>query len=92
MTSNQPYRLFIGGFVAAAAAVAFFGPSRIEPAQAQSQAQPQADRRLTDIPGLSRQPSPAARATMLDVNDAAVLLIDHQTGLFQTVKDIAVDT
>jgi len=42
------------------------------------------------IPGLSRQPSPAAREALLDPNDTAMLLLDHQTGLFQTVKDVPV--
>jgi hypothetical protein len=42
------------------------------------------------IPGLSRQPSAAARAALLDPNDTVVLLLDHQTGLFQTVKDVPV--
>jgi nicotinamidase-related amidase len=42
------------------------------------------------IEGLSRQPSPAARAALLDPSDAVVLLLDHQTGLFQTVKDVPV--
>ncbi|WP_212031136.1 hypothetical protein [Cytobacillus depressus] len=28
----------------------------------------------------------------IDPNDAALLLIDHQSGLFQTVKDIDVPT
>ena len=40
------------------------------------------------IEGLSRQPTPAARAALYDPNDAVLLLLDHQTGLFQTVKDI----
>jgi nicotinamidase-related amidase len=40
------------------------------------------------IPGLSRQPSTAAREALLDPNDTVVLLLDHQTGLFQTVKDV----
>lgn len=40
------------------------------------------------IPGLSRQPSPAARAALLDPDDTVILLLDHQTGLFQTVKDV----
>ena len=40
--------------------------------------------------GLSREPSAAARAALLDPGDTAVLLLDHQTGLFQTVKDVAV--
>jgi nicotinamidase-related amidase len=42
------------------------------------------------IPGLSRQPSEAAARVLIDVNDTALLLLDHQTGLFQTVKDIPV--
>jgi nicotinamidase-related amidase len=40
--------------------------------------------------GLSRQPSEAAAKMLLDPNDTVVLLLDHQTGLFQTVKDIPV--
>ena len=44
----------------------------------------------TAIEGLSRQPSPAAREALLDPSDAVVLLLDHQTGLFQTVKDVPV--
>jgi nicotinamidase-related amidase len=42
------------------------------------------------IAGISRQPSEAARQVLLDPNDTVVLLLDHQTGLFQTVKDIPV--
>jgi nicotinamidase-related amidase len=42
------------------------------------------------IPGLSRQPSAAARQALLDPNDTAVILLDHQTGLFQTVKDVPI--
>jgi nicotinamidase-related amidase len=42
------------------------------------------------IQGLSRQPSEAAAKALLDPNDAVVLLLDHQTGLFQTVKDIPI--
>lgn len=56
-------------------------PGTAPPPGAQSQA---------PIPGLSRQPSPAARAVMLDPSDTVVLLLDHQTGLFQTVKDVPV--
>jgi nicotinamidase-related amidase len=44
-----------------------------------------------EIQGLSRQPSEAAAKVLLDPNDAALLLLDHQTGLFQTVKDVPVD-
>ena len=57
-----------------------------EPARAQAQDTKPA----AAIPGLSRQPSPAARAALLDPSDAVVLLLDHQTGLFQTVKDVPV--
>jgi nicotinamidase-related amidase len=42
------------------------------------------------MPGLSRQPSAAAREALLDPNDTVVLLLDHQTGLFQTVKDVPI--
>jgi len=43
----------------------------------------------------AQQPAPAAAKasaskTLFDPADAAILLIDHQTGLFQTVKDIGV--
>jgi nicotinamidase-related amidase len=52
---------------------------------AKAQAQPS---RSTAISGISRQPSEAARAALLDPNDTVVLLLDHQTGLFQTVNDV----
>jgi nicotinamidase-related amidase len=42
------------------------------------------------IPGLSRQPSEAASQVLLDPSDTAILLLDHQTGLFQTVKDVPI--
>jgi len=42
------------------------------------------------IQGLSRQPSAAASEVLLDPNDTVILLLDHQTGLFQTVKDVSV--
>jgi len=40
------------------------------------------------IQGLSHQPSAAAKDALLDIDDAVLLLIDHQSGLFQTVKDV----
>jgi nicotinamidase-related amidase len=52
------------------------------------EAQAQEARPAGAIPGLSQQPSAAARGALLDPNDAVVLLLDHQTGLFQTVKDV----
>src|SRR5215212_9917365 len=48
----------------------------------------QAQEPSSAIAGISRQPSPAARKVLLDPNDTVVLLLDHQTGLFQTVKDV----
>jgi nicotinamidase-related amidase len=42
------------------------------------------------IRGLSRQPSEAARNALLDPNDTVLLLLDHQSGLFQTVKDVPI--
>src|SRR5690606_4144995 len=42
------------------------------------------------LKGLSRQPTQAANAALFDPNDAVLLLLDHQTGLFQTVNDIPV--
>jgi len=44
-----------------------------------------------NIAGISRQPTPSASAALLDPNDAILLLIDHQTGLFQTVKDVPLE-
>ena len=61
-------------------------PATSEPALAQTRTVQQ----IAPIPGLSRQPSAAARAALLDPNDAVVLLLDHQTGLFQTVKDVPI--
>jgi nicotinamidase-related amidase len=59
----------------------------VGPAQAQAQDSSQQSR----IEGLSRQPTPEAAAALFDANDAVLLLLDHQTGLFQTVNDIPVD-
>jgi nicotinamidase-related amidase len=67
--------------VAALAAQAIDAPAR---------AQVRETRPAAAIAGLSRQPSAAARAALLDPNDTVVLLLDHQTGLFQTVKDVSV--
>ena len=70
--------------LAAGAAIVVQTMPGIAPAQA-----PPA-RPVVAVAGLSRQPSEAAGAALLDANDAVVLLLDHQTGLFQTVKDIPV--
>lgn len=57
---------------------------------AQDQSSPSARQSIAPIPGISRQPSPSARVALIDPDDAVVLLLDHQTGLFQTVKDIPI--
>ena len=41
------------------------------------------------VPGSSILPSGGGQA-LLDPADTVILLLDHQTGLFQTVKDISV--
>lgn len=79
-------RLAAGSVLALAAVVALVVDTASEPAQAQALAASQ----VASIPGLSRQPTPAASAALLDPNDTVVLLLDHQTGLFQTVKDVPV--
>lgn len=71
----------IAGFAGLVLAGTAANLSHLYPAQT---GQPQA------IPGLSRQPSPAAREALLDPNDTVVLLLDHQTGLLQTVKDVPI--
>ena len=55
------------------------------------QGQPSARGGKTDpIAGLSRQPTSAAREALLDPSDTVMLLLDHQNGLFQTVKDVPI--
>lgn len=60
-------------------------PALLQPSVAHSQ-----ERRPAPIAGITQQPSPAARDVLLDPDDTVVILLDHQTGLFQTVKDIPV--
>src|SRR5262245_56036724 len=60
------------------------------PNQATAQITSQRPRERAPIPGLSRQPSEAASKVLLDPSDTVMLLLDHQTGLFQTVKDVPV--
>lgn len=58
------------------------GHAQGQPAARQSAGSP--------VQGISRQPSEAASQVLLDPSDTAILLLDHQTGLFQTVKDVPV--
>ncbi len=87
MRSLEAKKLAAGSLLALAAVAALVVQLAHEPARAQAS---QATRPAAAIPGLSRQPSAAARAALLDPSDAVVLLLDHQTGLFQTVKDVPV--
>jgi nicotinamidase-related amidase len=75
-----------GSCLALAALAALTAGAMHQPARAQVRDAAPA----TAIAGLSKQPSAAARAALLDPNDTVVLLLDHQTGLFQTVKDVSV--
>lgn len=81
-------RIVTFSFAAAAVTLAFtYGSWRSNEAYAQAREQ---QRQRATIQGLSRQPSPAASEVLFDPHDAVVLLLDHQTGLFQTVKDVPV--
>ena len=68
----------------AAMALAFFAAALL-PGAARAQ-----ERRGAPIAGITQQPSAAARDVLLDPHDTVVILLDHQTGLFQTIKDIPV--
>ena len=76
--------LLTRSLLAVAVSAAIVIQSNNEPAQAQAQN----TRQQARIEGLSRQPSQAASQALFDPNDAVLLLLDHQTGLFQTVKDV----
>ena len=69
--------------IAAAAAVA--GTATAAAALPKGQARPMTPNRSTSV-----LPTGGGQA-LLDPADTLILLLDHQTGLFQTVKDIAVD-
>lgn len=64
----------------------------MQPVAGVSFAQAQEASKTPTIAGLSRQPTKAAFGALLDPNDAVLLLLDHQTGLFQTVNDVDVAT
>src|SRR5688572_17970077 len=84
MRPGRIHRVLVGTVIAAAAIVTLAVRIPDDPAEAQGQA----EKRSARIEGISRQPTQAAGEALLDANDAA-LLLDHQTGLFQTVKDVA---
>jgi nicotinamidase-related amidase len=86
MKSAKLSRFVVGTVFALTTIVGVSHLTYDEPVQAQAQNRAAA----VPIAGLSRQPSEAARQVLLDPNDTVVLLLDHQTGLFQTVKDVAI--
>ena len=86
MRSFGTNRVIGSTILAVAVMIALIVPTQGDSARAQAQDA----KRATDIPGLSRQPTAAAREALLDPNDTLVLLLDHQTGLLQTVKDVPI--
>lgn len=87
MKSHRTNRMLVGGLLAAAAMVALLVQAQNQSAQAQAQDA----KRRADVPGITRQaPNEAVANVLLDPNDTVLLLLDHQTGLFQTVKDIPI--
>jgi nicotinamidase-related amidase len=83
---SHPSTITICSAAALAVGALFFGSKLSGDAHAQSAG----TEARAPIAGLSRQPSPAAAEVLLDPNDTVILLLDHQTGLFQTVKDVPV--
>ncbi len=77
---------FARTFLAFATAASILMQPMLFPSLAQAQ---EANQQL-HLKGLSRQPTKAANEALFDPNDAVLLLLDHQTGLFQTVNDVPV--
>lgn len=63
----------------------------LQPIAMTSMAQAQEAASQLHLEGLSREPTEAASNALFDPNDAVLLLLDHQTGLFQTVNDITIE-
>ena len=75
MKTLMTFRVALLGVLAMALIAGAFAPMRLQPPLAEARMQ------------AGKQAPPALH---LDPNDTVVLLLDHQTGLFQTVKDIPV--
>ena len=75
---------------ALAVAISIHLPNKVHGQEAARQAEARQKREVNrkEIAGITRQPTDAARAALLDPNDSVILLLDHQTGLLQTVKDV----
>jgi len=63
----------------------------MQPAAFTSAANAQEASATLHLDGLSKTPTEAANNALFDPNDAVLLLLDHQTGLFQTVNDISIE-
>nr|WP_298412276.1 isochorismatase family protein [uncultured Halomonas sp.] len=63
----------------------------LQPLAFTTSAQAQEANNQLHLEGLTHKPSEEANNALFDPNDAVLLLLDHQTGLFQTVNDIPVD-
>ena len=88
MKSIKANRTIAGSLAVAAAVAGLMVSAQTDTIRAQAQAQ--SAKPAAGIRGISRQPTAAARDALLDPNDTVMLLLDHQTGLFQTVKDVPV--
>lgn len=88
MRSLKTHRVVAGTVLALIALAVVMVQTSGDPALAQQAGRATPAQPAAAIAGISRQPSEAARQVLLDPNDTVVLLLDHQTGLFQTVKDV----
>lgn len=82
----KPLKNFKKTFLAFAAGASLL----MQPIMAPSMAYAQEASSTLHLDGLSKTPSEAANNALFDPNDAVLLLLDHQTGLFQTVNDIEI--
>lgn len=87
MSSRRISRTLTISVIALGAILTLAFQARQEPALAQ---QARAKQAAAEIRGITRQPSEAVRNVLLHPDDTVILLLDHQTGLFQTVKDVPV--
>lgn len=85
MKTRRTHRIALTTLAALVTSVATF----LVVQQDRALAQAEGTNRPRQVQGITRQaPSEAVANALLDPNDTVVLLIDHQTGLFQTVKDV----
>lgn len=90
MKSRNSYRSVAGILLGIMVLVGLLWVMALPSAQAQQAQQPAADaaQDAKPIAGITRQPTDAARGVFLNPDDTVLLLLDHQTGLLQTVKDV----